>query len=98
MHQGYPAVCRGILQYSSQANGQWTVIVVADRLPPELEPGELVALDVHVVSDLRTALAGSTVTAEITWPQASGGDCGSGSGVPPESTTHAPAERCSTCG
>jgi len=45
------------------------VIVVADRLPPELEPGQLVALDVHVVSDRREALAGSQVTAVMTWPQ-----------------------------
>ena len=31
------------------------VIVVADRLPATMRPGEAIALDVHVVSDLRAA-------------------------------------------
>src|SRR5204862_3282704 len=32
------------------------VIVVADRLPSRVEPGAAVALDVHVVSDVRRGL------------------------------------------
>jgi len=44
------------------------VIVVADRLPAELVPGDLLDLDVHVVSDLHVPLARAAVTAELTWP------------------------------
>jgi beta-mannosidase len=44
------------------------VIVVADRLPPTLTPGDALALDVHVVSDLRTELADAVVTARVGWP------------------------------
>ena len=42
------------------------VIVVADRLPEPLVPGEAVALDVHVVSDLRTPVEGAVVRARLT--------------------------------
>jgi hypothetical protein len=31
-------------------------------------PGDALALDVHVVSDLRTALVGATVQAQLSWP------------------------------
>ncbi len=44
------------------------VIVVADRLPQRVSPGEDLTLDVHVVSDLRTPLEGATVTAAVRWP------------------------------
>jgi beta-mannosidase len=44
------------------------VIVVADRLPPAVAPGEPLALDVHVVSDLRVAVDGARVTARLSWP------------------------------
>jgi beta-mannosidase len=43
------------------------VIVVADRLPATVGPGDALALDVHVVSDLRTELADATVTAHLRW-------------------------------
>ncbi|MGI8664018.1 MAG: glycoside hydrolase family 2 protein [Acidimicrobiales bacterium] len=43
------------------------VIVVADRLPASVVPGEAIALDVHVVSDRRDPIAGSTVTARLAW-------------------------------
>ena len=43
------------------------VIVVADRLPVELAPGDTLALDVHVVSDLRAPLEAVTVGARLTW-------------------------------
>jgi beta-mannosidase len=42
------------------------VIVVADRLPPAVAPGQALALDVHVVSDRRFDLTG-TVDVELTW-------------------------------
>ncbi|HET6951125.1 MAG TPA: hypothetical protein VFI47_12160, partial [Acidimicrobiales bacterium] len=44
------------------------VIVVADRLPATVRPGEPLALDVHVVSDLREAVTGAQVTATLSWP------------------------------
>jgi beta-mannosidase len=44
------------------------VIVVADRLPAEVSAGTSLALDVHVVSDLRVPIAGAEVTARATWP------------------------------
>jgi len=42
------------------------VIVVADRLPESVRPGDALALDVHVVSDRRLDLTG-TVDAELRW-------------------------------
>lgn len=44
------------------------VIVVADPLPPRLTAGDPVALDVHVVSDLRTQLEDIVCTAVLRWP------------------------------
>jgi len=44
------------------------VIVVADRLPEVVRPGEPLALDVHVISDLRTAIDGAQVEARLSWP------------------------------
>jgi beta-mannosidase len=43
------------------------VIVVADRLPAEVVVGETMALDVHVVSDLRTPVEDLEVTARLRW-------------------------------
>jgi beta-mannosidase len=43
------------------------VIVVADRLPAEVRAGDALALDVHVVSDLRRPLPGTEVHARLTW-------------------------------
>jgi beta-mannosidase len=43
------------------------VIVVADRLPAGTAPGDALALDVHVVSDLRHPLPDATVTAVLGW-------------------------------
>jgi beta-mannosidase len=43
------------------------VIVVADRPPAALDPGQAVALDVHVVSDLRHPLQRVEVAADLTW-------------------------------
>jgi beta-mannosidase len=44
------------------------VIVVADRLPAQVTPGETLMLAVHVVSDLRRDLDDVTVTARVAWP------------------------------
>jgi beta-mannosidase len=43
------------------------VIVVADRLPAEVRAGDALAVDVHVVSDLRRPLPGTEVHARLTW-------------------------------
>lgn len=44
------------------------VAVVADRPEPAYAPGEAIALDVHVVNDLRTELVGMVVRARLSWP------------------------------
>jgi len=41
--------------------------VVADRLPAEVVVGDTLALDVHVVSDLRTPLQDIEVAAHLGW-------------------------------
>jgi beta-mannosidase len=43
------------------------VIVVADRLPAGVRPGGAFALDVHVVSDLRSPLGDLTCAATLAW-------------------------------
>jgi len=43
------------------------VIVVADRLPAEVTAGDALALDVHVVSDVRRVLEGAQCTATLRW-------------------------------
>ena len=40
---------------------------MADRPPATVEPGEALALDVHVVSDLRVPIDEATVRAELRW-------------------------------
>ena len=47
------------------------VIVVADRLPASVMPGDPLGLDIHVVSDRRETLDGGEVTAKLSW---AGGD------------------------
>ena len=42
--------------------------VVADRPAASYRAGDALALDVHVVSDLRTPLPGAVVRASLTWP------------------------------
>lgn len=44
------------------------VIVVADRLPATMRPGDAIAVDVHVVSDLRHAVEGLECVATLSWP------------------------------
>jgi hypothetical protein len=43
------------------------VIAVCESPPEEVEPGDALALDVHVVSDLRSAIDGAEVTATVSW-------------------------------
>lgn len=43
------------------------VIVVADRLPPKVRAGDAMALDVHVVSDLRAPIEAAVVRARLSW-------------------------------
>ncbi|MBV9953223.1 MAG: hypothetical protein JO291_14815, partial [Acidimicrobiia bacterium] len=61
-HERVPKAAYGVLRDACRP-----VIVVADRLPATVAPGDPFALDVHVVSDLRTPLDGVTVRAELTW-------------------------------
>jgi hypothetical protein len=41
--------------------------LVSDRLPATVAPGVGLALDVHVVSDLRDDIAGATIDATLRW-------------------------------
>ncbi len=45
------------------------VIVVTDPLPAVVTAGDELALDVHVVNDLRSALVDATVAVTCTWPK-----------------------------
>jgi beta-mannosidase len=59
------------LGYGAVIDACRPVIVVADRLPPELRPGQALALDVHAVSDLRHELDDVDAAATLRW---SGGE------------------------
>jgi hypothetical protein len=56
------------LGYQALVDACRPVIVVADRMPAVLDPGEALALDVHVVSDRRNPIEEATVTARASWP------------------------------
>lgn len=47
------------------------VIVAADRLPAAVAPGDRIALDVHVVNDLRTTVTDATLHAQLRWSNGS---------------------------
>jgi beta-mannosidase len=72
----YPAVTWSVLDhlrvpkagYPALAAACAPVVVIADRPAASYTPGASIALDVHVVSDLRTAVAGGVVTARLAWP------------------------------
>jgi beta-mannosidase len=72
---GHPAVTWSVLDHERVPKAGFEalreacrpVIVVADRLPATVAPGDALALDVHVVSDLRVAIEGATVRAELAW-------------------------------
>ena len=71
-----PAVSTALLDHERVPKPAWDalvaacrpVIVVADQLPATVQPGDALALDVHVVSDLRTPLDGVTATVVARWP------------------------------
>ena len=73
---GYPGVTWSVLDHDRRPKLGFAalqaacqpVIVVADRLPASVAAGRPLALDVHVVSDLRTPVDGARVTAQVTWP------------------------------
>ncbi len=72
------------LAYQAVIDACRPVIVVADRLPETVSVGAALALDVHVVSDVRRLLEDTVCTAKLSWPGGShawrwGGD------VPPDS-------------
>ena len=70
-----PAIGWGVLDHErhpKSAFGQVMeacrpVIVVSDRLPGSVTAGDALALDVHVVSDLRVSLDGVTCRATLSW-------------------------------
>jgi beta-mannosidase len=70
-----PAVSVAVLDYARRPKPAYDalreacrpVIVVADRLPATVAPGEALALDVHVVSDLRSPIEGVAVAARLSW-------------------------------
>jgi beta-mannosidase len=59
------------LAYDAAFEALAPVIVVADRLPTAIRPGQALAFDVHVVNDHRHEVA-ATVAAELRWPSAAG--------------------------
>jgi beta-mannosidase len=75
---GHPGVTWAVLDHERTPKAGYhalveacrPVIVVAERLPATVAPGDHLALDVHVVSDLRQPL-GARVEARMSWP---GGD------------------------
>jgi beta-mannosidase len=70
-----PMISAGVLDHRREPKLAWQavieacrpVIVVTDPLPPVLAPGEHLALDVHVVNDLRTPVVDATVAVTCTW-------------------------------
>jgi beta-mannosidase len=76
---GHPGVTWSILDHERQRKRGFDavtdacrpVIVVADRLPEHVHPGDPLELHVHVVNDLRHALDGAEVVARLSW---SGGE------------------------
>ncbi|MGI9120408.1 MAG: glycoside hydrolase family 2 protein [Acidimicrobiales bacterium] len=74
---GHPGVTWAVLDhlrapkagYHALAEACRPVIVVAERPPATVRPGDAVALDVHVVSDLRVALDEVMVEARLSWPE-----------------------------
>ena len=56
------------LAYAAVVEACRPVIVVADRLPATVAPGDSLALDLHVVSDLRAALRDVRCGATLRWP------------------------------
>jgi beta-mannosidase len=76
MADGHPGVTWSVLDherrpklgYEALRDACRPVVVIADRLPAVVAPGDALALDVHVVSDLRVAVDDARVTARLEWP------------------------------
>jgi beta-mannosidase len=72
---GFPGITWSVLDhervpkrgYEALAAACAPVIVVADRPDAQYEPGDALALDVHVVSDRRVPLLNAKVTADLRW-------------------------------
>lgn len=72
---GHPGITWAVLDhervpkagYQALVDACRPVIVTADRLPAEVAVGDPLALDVHVVSDLRTPMQDIEVAAHLTW-------------------------------
>jgi beta-mannosidase len=72
---GHPAVTWSVLDhrrvpkagYRALAEACAPVIIVADRLEAIYRPGDPIALDVHVVNDLRGAIETAVVRARLRW-------------------------------
>jgi beta-mannosidase len=72
---GHPGVTWSVLDHQREAKLGYDalaaacapLIVVADWPEPTYRPGDALALDVHVVSDLRSDVPGITVTARLGW-------------------------------
>jgi len=74
---GAPAVSCSVLDhlrapkpgYEALATACQPVIVVADRPPPHVHPGDRLRLEVHVVSDARIAYGDTIVRAHLSWKE-----------------------------
>jgi beta-mannosidase len=70
-----PMISASVLDDARRPKAAWTavveacrpVIVVCDALPATVQPGRQLGLDIHVVSDLREALA-ATIAVTASWP------------------------------
>ncbi|MBA3287001.1 MAG: hypothetical protein H0U21_03105 [Acidimicrobiia bacterium] len=70
-----PMISASVLDHGRAPKPAWQavvdacrpVIVVTDPLPPEVNAGSVVELDVHVVNDLRVAIEAATVSVTCTW-------------------------------
>jgi beta-mannosidase len=70
-----PMVSASVLDHHRAPKLAWQVVVdacrpvilVTDPLPPVLRPGSRLDLDVHVVSDLRSAVTDATVAVTCSW-------------------------------
>ncbi len=75
-NDGAPMVSCSILDHERQPKAAFQavvdacrpVIVVADQLPDQVEAGQPMAVDVHVVSDVRRPLDDVLCTAALRWP------------------------------
>ncbi|MDE0118226.1 MAG: hypothetical protein OXT07_16625 [bacterium] len=54
--------------HEAMAKACQPVIVVADRPPAELTPGDELSIGVHVVSDCREPVVGLHAEATLEWP------------------------------